>query len=78
MLRNDNHTSTVDDVTPAIRPGNYGPVTVDMKDIIGVIFSWLYLKARSSWVAALAHGSPNPSRGSAVCFLKPGFETAWG
>ena len=38
MLRNDNHTSTVDDVTPAIRPGNYSPVNVDIPETMGALF----------------------------------------
>jgi uncharacterized protein len=46
--------------------------------LLGAIFSWLYLKTRSPWVAALAHGSLNASPGLAVFFLKPGFDTAWG
>ena len=46
--------------------------------LLGVILSWLYLKARSPWVAALAHGSLNASPGLTILFLKPGFDTAWG
>ena len=38
MLRNHNHTSTVDDVTPAIRPGNYSPVNVDIQETMGALF----------------------------------------
>ena len=39
--------STIEDKTPLVNPGNYSPVTVEMKDTIGVIFlgilAWILL-----------------------------------
>jgi uncharacterized protein len=46
--------------------------------LLGTIFSWLYLKTKNPWVAALAHGSINASAGLPVLFLKPGFNMAFG
>jgi membrane protease YdiL (CAAX protease family) len=44
--------------------------------LLGIILSWLYLKTRSPWVAALAHGAFNAVAGIPFFFLKPGFDTA--
>jgi hypothetical protein len=38
MLKNEDQTSTSEDQTPLISPGNYSPVTVYMKDSLGAIF----------------------------------------
>ena len=38
MSANEANISTVEDKTPAVTPGNYSPVTVDMKDTIGAVF----------------------------------------
>jgi membrane protease YdiL (CAAX protease family) len=46
--------------------------------LIGTIFSWLYLKTRSPWAPALAHGSLNAVAGLTVLFLEPGFDMAIG
>jgi len=46
--------------------------------LLAVIFSWLYLKARSPWVAAVAHGSLNAWGALPVVFLAAGFDTAFG
>lgn len=43
---------------------------------LGVVFAWLYLKTRSPWVVALAHGALNAVAGLGFYFLKPGFDTA--
>lgn len=37
--------------------------------LVGVVFGWLYLRTRSAWAPALAHGSLNASAGLAVLFL---------
>jgi membrane protease YdiL (CAAX protease family) len=44
----------------------------------GIIIGWMYLEARSPWVAALAHGSLNAWGGLPLLFLKPGLDTALG
>lgn len=46
--------------------------------LLGIIIGWMYLKTRSPWVAALAHGSINAWAGLPYLFLKPGFDTALG
>jgi membrane protease YdiL (CAAX protease family) len=46
--------------------------------LLGIIFAWMYLNARSPWVVALAHGSVNAAAGLPVLFLKPGFNLAFG
>lgn len=38
MSTNDDNISTIEDKTPLVNPGNYSPVTVEMKDTIGAIF----------------------------------------
>ena len=38
MLNNENQISTLEDKTPIVSPGNYSPVTVTLKDTLGVIF----------------------------------------
>jgi len=38
--------------------------------LMGTIFSWLYLQARSPWAPALAHGSLNATAGLPILFLK--------
>ena len=47
MPTNEDRSSTMDDKIPAVRPGNYNPVTVDMKDTLGGIFlgilAWILL-----------------------------------
>jgi len=37
--------------------------------LIGIIFSWLYLRTQSPWAPALAHGSLNASAGLPLLFL---------
>lgn len=45
--------------------------------LLGVIFGWLYLKTRSPWAPALAHGAFNAIAGISFLFLKPdGLDTA--
>ncbi len=46
--------------------------------LLGIIFSWLYLKTKSPWAPALAHGSVNAVAGLSVLFLMPGFDLAIG
>jgi membrane protease YdiL (CAAX protease family) len=46
--------------------------------LVGIIIGWMYLKARSPWVAALAHGSINAWAGLPYLFLVPGFDTVLG
>ena len=46
--------------------------------LLGIIIGWMYLKTRSPWVAALAHGSINAWAGLPYLFLKPGFDTTLG
>jgi len=46
--------------------------------LLGAIFSWLYLKTRSPWSAALAHGSVNAWGGLPLVFLLPGFDALYG
>jgi hypothetical protein len=38
MSTNENHKSVQDEKTPSVSPGNYSPVTVNMKDTLGAIF----------------------------------------
>jgi membrane protease YdiL (CAAX protease family) len=42
--------------------------------LLGAILSWIYLRTRSPWAPALAHGSINASAGIPVLFLQPGFD----
>jgi membrane protease YdiL (CAAX protease family) len=37
--------------------------------LMGVIFSWLYLRTRSPWTPTLAHGSLNATAGLSILFL---------
>ena len=37
--------------------------------LVGAIFSWLYLRTRSPWAPALAHGSLNATAGLPILFL---------
>ncbi len=46
--------------------------------LLSIIFGWLYLNARSPWVAAIAHGSVNAWGGLPLVFLAPGFNTILG
>ncbi len=46
--------------------------------LLGTILSWLYLKARSPWIAALCHGAFNAIAGLPLMFLLPGVDTALG
>jgi membrane protease YdiL (CAAX protease family) len=46
--------------------------------LLSVELSWLYLKTRSPWAAALAHGSINAWGGLPMVFLIPGFDTFFG
>ena len=46
--------------------------------LLGAILSWLYLKTRSPWSAALAHGSVNAWGGLPMVFLLPGFDALYG
>jgi membrane protease YdiL (CAAX protease family) len=45
--------------------------------LLGAIFSWLYLRTRSPWAPALAHGALNATAGISILFLTP-FDTTWG
>jgi len=45
---------------------------------LSIIIGWMYLRTRSPWSAAIAHGSLNAWGGLAVVFLVPGFDTAVG
>lgn len=38
MLKNEDQIPTQEDKTPAVSPGNYSPVTVYLKDTLGVVF----------------------------------------
>jgi len=38
--------------------------------LMGAIFAWLYLRTRSPWAPALAHGSLNATAGLPILFLK--------
>jgi len=38
--------------------------------LMGTIFAWLYLRTRSPWAPALAHGSLNATAGLPMLFLK--------
>lgn len=38
--------------------------------LMGAIFSWLYLRTRSPWAPALAHGSLNATAGLSILFLR--------
>lgn len=38
MLKNEDQLSTLEDKTPFVNPGNYSPVTVTLRDTLGVIF----------------------------------------
>lgn len=46
--------------------------------LLSIIFGWLYLNARSPWVAAIAHGAVNAWGGLPLVFLVPGFNTILG
>ncbi len=46
--------------------------------LLSIIFGWMYLNARSPWVAAIAHGSINAWGGLPLVFLAPGFNTLFG
>jgi len=46
--------------------------------LFGTFLSWLYLKTKSPWAPALAHGAVNAVAGLPVLFLKPGFDMALG
>lgn len=46
--------------------------------LLGAIFSWLYLKTRSPWSAAVAHGSVNAWGGLPFVFLLPAFDALFG
>lgn len=46
--------------------------------LLGIIIGWLYLRSRSPWVAAVAHGSINAWAGLPILFLLPGYDTALG
>ena len=45
---------------------------------LSIIIGWIYLRTRSPWSAAIAHGSLNAWGGLAIVFLVPGFDTALG
>lgn len=45
---------------------------------LSIIIGWMYLRTRSPWSAAIAHGSLNAWGGLAIVFLIPGFDTAFG
>jgi len=42
MQTNENQNSTQQNSIPSVSPGNYSPVTVYMKDTIGVIFMGIF------------------------------------
>jgi membrane protease YdiL (CAAX protease family) len=45
--------------------------------LLGIIFGWLYIKTKSPWAPALAHGAFNAIAGLSFFFLKPeGLDTA--
>jgi uncharacterized protein len=47
--------------------------------LLGVLFGWLYLKTKSPWAPALAHGAFNAIAPAAILFLKPeGLDMALG
>lgn len=46
--------------------------------LVGIILSWLYLKTKSPWAPALAHGSINAVASLSLLFLVPGFDIAIG
>jgi uncharacterized protein len=47
--------------------------------LLGVLFGWLYLKTKSPWAPALAHGAFNASGPAAIFFLRPeGLDMALG
>lgn len=47
--------------------------------LLGILFGWLYLKTRSPWAPALAHGAFNAIAPAAILFLRPeGLDTALG
>lgn len=47
--------------------------------LLGVLFGWLYLKTKSPWAPALAHGAFNAIAPAAIIFLKPdGLDMALG
>lgn len=45
---------------------------------LSIIVGWMYLRTRSPWAAAIAHGSINAWAALPVVFLVPGFDTAVG
>ena len=45
---------------------------------LSIIIGWIYMRTRSPWSAAIAHGSLNAWGGLAIVFLVPGFDTAFG
>ena len=45
--------------------------------LLGTILSWLYLRTRSPWAPALAHGAFNATGGVSILFLVP-FDRTWG
>jgi membrane protease YdiL (CAAX protease family) len=71
---------------PAILQGhNYPtrPVTgvfmmIVFSVLLGAILSWLYLRTRSPWAPALAHGSINASAGVPLLFFLPGIDISIG
>jgi membrane protease YdiL (CAAX protease family) len=54
------------------------PMMIVFCILSGAFLSWLYLETRSSWVAALAHGSMNAWGNLPVVFLVPGFNLLLG
>jgi membrane protease YdiL (CAAX protease family) len=46
--------------------------------LLGAILSWLYLRGRSPWIAAVGHAAVNASAGLPIFFFKPGFDMAFG
>ena len=38
MSTNENNIPPLEDQTPSVSPGNYGPVTVYIKDTLGALF----------------------------------------
>ena len=38
MLKNEDPIRTLEEKTPSVSPGNYSPVTVYVKDTLGVVF----------------------------------------
>jgi len=54
------------------------PLMIIFCVLLSIIIGWMYLRTRSPWSAAIAHGSLNAWGGLALVFLVPGFDTTFG